>query len=272
MPPAPVFYTFSELSKKLGVSQTRIDKDAMAGKIKQFLIINLNYKAPEKTRNRISRLMPILNHYVSKHLLEDPSKIIYQFGTFNILLSDSQAKYLEDNVESNSIFELLLKEAGIVLDNIKLAIPRAEFLRYKKYLSKSKKTILHATKDNDAESKQVLGNQKYRPPSRKGCIGPIQSMILEGLQAYFDKNKRLPTRGNSFNIFLRFLVNEFKLPIKPYYFEGIAKLSYVDNDKEPCLLKKGEHKYKPKKYLSNEFSRIKKVFVPNTSTELPLIT
>ncbi len=154
-----IFLTFPQVSKALNISQTDMDTDVREGKIKRFWVENLGYKAPEKTRKRIAKHELTLNQYVRQYFSLNPTEIIYQYDAFQVCLNESQKKYLKEHVDSNTIFQMLLKESGIDIDNIKLVIPRTEFYSYRKYIrkqrNKSKASVDNTKKLSPQETKEL---------------------------------------------------------------------------------------------------------------------
>lgn len=145
----PDFFTFPLLANKLGITQIQIEIDFKTGKIKQFLIDNLYRKARPNTRKRITKLMPILNKYAREHIHEGPTRILNNYNTELININKTQKSILIDNIKSDSIFEMWLKEYGIDINNIRLVIPRDEAAIYEKYLKYDTDKI-SAIKDQDS--------------------------------------------------------------------------------------------------------------------------
>lgn len=130
----PDFFFFAGLAKKLGISQERIENDLKTGKINKFLIDDLHLDSTPATKKRIARLTPVLNKFARDHLLEGPSQILTIAYTDQIKIKEEQKQILIKNAKSDSIFRLWLKEFGLDIDNIKLAIPSDEAARYEQYL------------------------------------------------------------------------------------------------------------------------------------------
>lgn len=127
-------YTFAEAASKLNKSQNQIDQLIINDRIREYVIEVLNYEAKYQSTNRIKRLMNKLNEYVNKYIDEDPTKIIQQFGTFKLSLSNDQVETLR-NAADNS-FEALLIMCNIDINKIRLLIPVKEISRYKKRLNR----------------------------------------------------------------------------------------------------------------------------------------
>ena len=273
----PIYLTFQRMSKELKMSQTDLDAAVISGKIKHFLILNLNYKAPEITRNRVTRLTPILNQYVSTYLHEDPTKIIYQFGSYKIYLDELQKKHLEDNINSNSIFEILLKECKLNQENVKLVIPRAEFLRYKKYLKKIKKPLSMAESENgitkaDGEDSDNVREPRAYIPSAKGRKGDLKKIVFGGLQAFYDENGTLPNKGNAFVEFINFIRDQNSKKTKPDYLKKVEMVYELGDKKSNCIKIAGEKNIKNRKYYSSQFYKFMKEFTPKVEKSEPSVS
>lgn len=130
----PDFYTVQMLSEKLKVTPTRIVIDLLSGVINSFAFLNMNRKTHLTTRKRIKTIMPIVNLHTRKHLNETPQHIIFP-KVFNFdCINEDRQYFLTNNISSDDIFELWLKEYGININNIKLVIPSDEAIKYETYL------------------------------------------------------------------------------------------------------------------------------------------
>lgn len=104
---------------------------------------------------------------------------------------------------------------------------------------------------------------RVSPPNVKGRKGPIKTMVLGGLQAFYDKKKRLPEEGKAFQEFLSFVFNEMKVEPKPGYLARIDKIQITGDEKSDCITIKernGVKKKKKRKYVSSQFYAFKQEF------------
>ncbi len=154
----PDFFFFPALAKKLGITQERIENDLKTGKIDKFLIDNLYVDSSSATKRRIARLMPILNKYAREHLLEGPSQILTIANTSQTKINEDQKKMLLKNAKSDFIFKLWLKEFGLDIDNIKLAIPCDEATRYEQYLKDIPGITSNLTYQDSFDAEKYIDN------------------------------------------------------------------------------------------------------------------
>ncbi len=105
--------------------------------------------------------------------------------------------------------------------------------------------------------------QRLIPYNATGRQGAIKTMILGGLQAFYDQKQRVPEIGKAFNQFLRFLYLQFNQPTKPVYFKHISRVEEeCTTKKSDCIRIKGEKKSKPRKYIETQFYTFRKEFTP----------
>lgn len=100
-----------------------------------------------------------------------------------------------------------------------------------------------------------------RPPTpdRTGWRGPLRTIIEDGLIDFHADRGHWPREGKAFTSFLSFIHNRFK--IKPPY---LATCKAVDKDGDPSIIvvEKGKAKSYTRKYVEDQFHKIKAKIIP----------
>lgn len=131
----PDYVSISYLSKILNISPVRIETDFKTNKINKFLIDNMNKEANKSSRNRIIRVIDRLNEYARNNINKGPYDIIARYNKCIVSLTNDRQTYLNNNINSDCIFELWLSEYNFNIKNFKLVIPADEAIKYDKYIS-----------------------------------------------------------------------------------------------------------------------------------------
>ena len=129
----PNYLSISKISKKFGRDASDIEADFISGKFNRFQLLNQHKNYPA-TRSRITKLMDRLNIYAREHLHENPDHLLVLPRAMQVNLTSSQKKKLKDNINSDLIFEMWLKEYELNIDYMKLVIPSDEVIKYAKSL------------------------------------------------------------------------------------------------------------------------------------------
>lgn len=166
---------------------------------------------------------------------------------------------------------------AVILDETeKPLVPRqvkyAAGFSYSKILIKTidlrKLNMLKTHQNTDTRSEQDQKKQ-VSAPDVTGRKGPIKTMILEGLQAFYDQKKRLPEAGNAFREFLDFIYIQFNQKPRPDYLAQIVKLEKTGTETSNCITIKGGKKPKNRKYISSQFYKFKNDFTPKVTAKEP---
>ena len=192
-------YSFKEISDYLMAAgytwrSSDIERDFRRNILGKFLIHNQNTFTGPNIRKRIQRVIQILNKYAREHIAEGPYQIMAINDAEQVHINEKQIEYLTDNIESNSLFELWLKEYRLDINKIRIMIPKDEAIRYINYIIECAETSLvpECDSDNLAETEYENNSKCNLPVRSEDSVKPCRkkSALTLIIQHVLDSNAK----------------------------------------------------------------------------------
>lgn len=179
----PDYLSIPLISNKTGISRTEIGIDIRSGKINKFQIEISKIKMRPAAKSRIMRSILQINNYLRDHIYDGPEFFIANFSPYYIEPNSSYLGTLNDNINSNTLFDNWLKAYNIDIDYIKLVIPRDEVIKYLKYKT-NKSSDATCLDNNTFDSIEYITNKRKEIGCNKNDCTKCKSIECRNKIAY----------------------------------------------------------------------------------------